>query len=161
MGLPQEVRMNFNALVNSGNVRYQVWPDAAAGAAVVNVAGAPENVAWVWSQTATSQVVIAVTTIPDPCWLLGIQVLTCSWAAATTYGDIQICSGGVGAETWLAILPIAATVTAAMAMPNPIWLPFPIRLAGRPALGARIRNNTGAIATGVVIKAITASAVGT
>jgi hypothetical protein len=163
MGLPQEVRQSYNSLVNSGNVRYQVWPDNAAGAAVVNIAGAPENVAWVWSQTATSQTIIAAATIADPCWLVGFTIVQCSWVAATTYGDIQFCSGALGAEAWLAIIPIFAGVPTAVGLGQgtPIWFPRAIRLAGAPRIGARIRNSTGGIATGVTVKVITATAIGT
>jgi hypothetical protein len=163
VGLAQEVRQAYNALVNGGNVRYQVWPDNAAGAAVVNIAGAPENVAWVWSQTATSQNIIAAANIADPCWLVGFTIVQATWVAATTYGDIQFCSGALAAETWLAIMPILAGVETAVGLGGkmPIFFPYPIRLAGAPRIGARIRNSTGGVATGVSVKVITATAVGT
>jgi hypothetical protein len=152
------VRSIKNALAG-GSVRYQVWPDAAAGAPVVNIAGAPENVAWVWSQTATSQNIIAAANIPSPCWLVGFTIVQCTWAAATTYGDIQFCSGALAAEVWLAIVPVLAGVETAIGLGGkaPIYFPYPIKLVGSPRIGARIRNATAGIATGLVVKVITAT----
>lgn len=163
MGLKGEVDNIFNALLESQNVRYVVLPDAAAGAAVVNIAGAPENVAWVWSQTATSQQIAANCGGNDPCWLCGITVVQSTWAAATTYGDIAIGRGALAAEVWLAILPILAGVETAVGLGGkmPVWLPRPIKIVGNPRLCARIRNSTGGIATGVTIKVILATGMGT
>ena len=163
MALPQEVRASFRTLVETGNIRYVVLPDAAAGAAIVNIAGAPENVAWVWSQTATSQQIAANCGGNDPCWLAGMTVVQSTWAAATTYGDIQLCTGALAAEVWLAVIPVLAGVETAVGLGGkmPIWLPWPIRITGNPRLGARIRNSTGGIATGVSVKVILATGVGT
>jgi hypothetical protein len=163
MALPQEIRSIYQAKVNSGNIRYSVLPDAAAGAAIVNIAGAPENVAWVWSQTATSQQIAANCGGLDPCWLAGLTVVQSTWVAATTYGDIQVGTGALAAEVWLAIFTVLAGVETAigLGMKIPIFLPYPIRIAGNPRLCARIRNSTGGIATGCSVKVSLASLVGT
>lgn len=160
MPLPSEVRSTFRAMVETGNIRYAVAPDAAAGAAIANVAG---EGAWAWSVTATSQLILANCLGLDPCWLAGLTVVQSTWALATTYGDIQLCTGALAAEVWLAIIPILAGVETAVGLGGkmPIFLPWPIRIAGNPRIGARIRNNTGGIATGVSVKVILASAVGT
>lgn len=162
MGLAQEIRQSYLALIESDNIRYQVWPDAAAGAAVVNIAGAPENVAWVWSQTATSQTIIAAAAIADPCWLVGFTIVQCGWAGAATYGDLWFCSGALAAEVFLMQAPISGSVETAVGMGGkmPSFFPFPARLVGSPRIGAVIRNSTGGIATGVTVKVITATAVG-
>jgi hypothetical protein len=162
MGLPQQVAQSFNALVNNGNVRYQVWPNAAAGAAVVNVAGAPENVAWVWSQTATSQTIIAAANIADPCWLVGFTIVQCTHAAATTYGDIRFGYGALAAEVFVADMPFLAGVETAIGLggKTPTFFPYPIRLVGSPRICAVIRNSVGGVATGVTVKVITATALG-
>lgn len=160
MGLAQEVRQTYNALLNSGNVRYAVLPDAGAGAAVVNGAG---DAAWAWAAAATSQQIAANCGGLDPCWLVGFTVVQATWAAATTYGDLRLGTGALAAEVWLGTFPILAGVETAVGLGGkmPTFLPYPVRIAGNPRLCAQIRNATGGVATGVTVKVILASAVGT
>lgn len=159
MGLIQEVRQSFRALVESGNVRYTVWPDAAAGAAVVNAA---PDAAWAWAAAATSQTIIAAAKVADPCWLAGLAVLQSTHAAATTYGDIRVGTGALAAEVWLAIFPVLAGVETAVGLGGkiPCFLPFPIKVNGSPRICGQTRNSAGGVATGYTVKVVTAEVVG-
>jgi hypothetical protein len=158
MGLPQKVDQSYNALVQSGNIRYQVWPDNAAGAAIINEVG---NGAWVWSTV--DMTIIAAANVAEPCWLMGFTVVSSTQVAVTTYTDLAIGIGTAGVETWLAVIPVNVGVPTAVGLGDkrPIWLPHPIRITGRPRIGARIRNATGGLITGLTVKIITATAVGT
>lgn len=160
MALVGEVRSLFQAAVNSGNIRYTVLPDAAAGAALVNGVG---DAAWDWAAAATSQQIAANCGGLDPCWLAGLTVVQSTWAAATTYGDIRLGTGALAAEVWLAVIPVLAGLETAVGLggKTPIWLPYPVRIAGNPRLCGQIRNATGGIATGVSVKVILISALGT
>lgn len=160
MGLGQEVRQNYNALVNNGNIRYIVLPDAAAGVTLVNAGG---DAAWAWAAAATSVVISADCGGLDPCWLAGFTICLCDHAAATTYGDLRLGSGGVGTEVWLGTFPYLAGAETAVGLGGkmPVWLPYPIRITGDPGIVGQVRNSAGAVATGPDVKVILASAVGT
>lgn len=160
MGLPQEARSTFQALVNSGNIRYVVYPAAAAGVSVVSNGAAA---AWAWAPYIQ---IVAVDTITDPCWLCGVTIHTA--VVETHNGDMAIAYGTAGSELDLAIFHYAAALPGATAnltaMPivsKTIWLPYPVRVAGSPRLAARIRKSTAASAAGVTAKVIAATGVGT
>ena len=154
------IKSLYLALVGSNNVRYVVLPDAAAGAAVVNAGG---DAAWAWAAAATSQQIAANCGGNDPCWLMGVAVVQSTWALATTYGDLRIGTGALASEVWLATIPILAGVETAvgLGMKAPIWLPAPVKIIGNPRLCAQIRNATGSVATGVTIKVILGTGMGT
>jgi len=158
MGLPQESRQSYKALVDSGNQRYYAFPSGAVGVAVVNATTG----AWAWSTVDFTIIAAgAVAGYTDPSWLCGIVVLQSTWSAATIYGDIAIGYGAAAAETWVAEFPLLAGVPTAvgLATSGPIYLPHPIKIVGVPRIGARIRASTSA-ATGCTIKVIMASGVG-
>jgi hypothetical protein len=159
MALPQEVRSSYQALVNSGNIRYVVYPVGAPTAVVSDGSAA----AWAWAAYVQ---IVAAGVIADPCWLCGAIIHTA--AVETHNGDIAIASGAAGSETDLAIFGYAAALAGATAntaaMPilsKLIRLPFPIRIAGSPRLAARLRKSTAASAAGVSMKVLAATAVGT
>jgi len=148
----------YNVTNNAQGIRYQVWPDAAGGAAVL---GNGVDGAWVWSTVATSLNVIAAANIANPCWLMGFTVLACTWGVGV-YGDIRLCTGELAAEVWLATMPVLAGVETAVGLGGkmPVWLPIPIKITGSPRIGASVRCTAGG-AVGVTLKVITATGVGT
>jgi len=152
------IRSLYNAKINSGNIRYQTYPAAAAGVAMVS-----DNSAAAWAWAAYVQIV-AASTISDPCWLVGYLFHTC--AVETHYGDLAIASGAAGSETDLIITPyrllLAGTTANLAGMPGelPTYFPYPVKVSGAPRLAGRIRKSTAASSAGGTLKVITATVVG-
>ena len=65
MGVPQEVKATYKAIVENGNSKQVVYPVAAGVAAVSDGAAA----AWAWSAYVQ---IVAAAVIPNPCWLVGV-----------------------------------------------------------------------------------------
>ena len=165
MSLPNQVKSSFQALVESGNIRYTTAPVAAVPVAVVS-----DGVVAAWAWAPYIQIVAAAV-IPAPCWLAGVTMHTV--AVESHNADLAIAIGAAAAEVDLAIVHYAGIwpvvgVTAALiadAVPrvivsSTIWLPYPIRIATSVRLAGRIRKSTAASAAGVSIKVILATAVG-
>ena len=155
-----ETRALYNALVNSGNIRYVVLPDAAVGAPIVDAVG---DAAWAWSATATSQQINANCAGNDPCWLSGFTIVQSTFILATTYADLQLGRGALGAEVWLGAIPLLAGIETPVGLgaKTPVWLRHPIRITGNPRLCGRIRNSVGGVAEGIRIKVILETGLGT
>ena len=159
MGLAQEVGQNYNALVNSGNVRYRRWPAAAAAGAQATSGGANTMGAW--------KEVVAAATITDPSWLFGIEAY--GYTDPATGGCIvDIGTGAGGAEVSLSNASGLCTFTIVQTTAVGEYahglgrLPFPIRLAGQPRLAAAIAQlAAGAGALKANIAVYCAIAVGT
>lgn len=153
MGVPQEVKSTYKALVESGLIRYTVQPVGAPIAAVSDGAAG----AWVWSAYVQ---IIAAAVLPNPCWLCGIHVTTP--VVEAFLADFAIASGAGGAEVDLAMFHFGSELFAVVEGKNtPYYLPYPIQIVGSPRLAVRIRKSTAASAAGATIKALIAAAVGT
>jgi hypothetical protein len=148
----------YNVTNNAQGIRYQVWPDNAAGVDVVN---AVADGAWVWTTVATSINVIAAANIGNPCWLMGFTILACTWGPGV-YGDVRLGRGALGGEVWLATMPVLAGAETPVGLGGkmPVWLPVPIKITGSPRLCASVRSLAGGI-LGVTIKVITTTGLGT
>lgn len=155
MSLPQEVSSSYQALVESGNIRYSVHPLGGAGVAAVSdgVVGA-----WVISPYVE---IIAAAVLTDPSWLVGVSFHT--GVVETFYGDIVIASGAIGAEVPLAIIPVVAGVPTAVgvAVAGPYNLPHPVKITGAPRMAVALYKSTGASAAGGTLKIFVATAIGT
>lgn len=156
MGVPQEVKATYMALVESGLVRYQTLPAAAAPTALVSDGAAA---AWAWMANYVQ--IAAADVIPNPCWLVGATIHT--GVVETINGDIAIATGAAGFEVNLAMFHFVSGIPTAVgvSVAGPIWLPYPIKIVGSPRVAANIRKDTAASAAGVSIKLILATAVGT
>lgn len=153
MSESQEVKSMFQAMVESGNVRYTVQPAAAAPTLLVSDAAAA---AWAWAAYVQ---VVAAAVLPDPCWICGIFVSTPTVEAFQS--DIAIATGAAAAETDLAIVS-ATTELFAVVEGKSLWipLPYPIKVIGTPRLALRIRKSSAASAAGWSVKVSIAAAVG-
>jgi hypothetical protein len=153
MSESQEVKSMFQAMVESGNVRYTVQPAAAAPTLLVSDAAAA---AWAWAAYVQ---VVAAAVLPNPCWICGIFVSTPTVEAFQS--DIAIATGAGGAETDLAIVS-ATTELFAVVEGKSLWipLPYPIKVIGTPRLALRIRKSSAASAAGWSVKVSIAAAVG-
>jgi hypothetical protein len=138
MGLKTSIDALFDALVASGNIRYQGLP-----AAIVAIA---DDAAW-------DQLFAAATL---PCWLVGISYGVATGLAADVSLLVDVGYGGVDgaavapATTVLTNWPIVLTAGAAAvgpsALPSEI-LPFPIRIPPAQRMAARIASSpTGTVA---------------
>lgn len=147
-------RASFNALVNSGNIRYVTYPAAAAPTALVSDGAA---LAWAWAPYVQ---IVAAAAIADPCWLCGIAIHT--GVVETFNGDIAVASGAAAAEVDLAMFHVVAGIPTAVgvSVAAPSFLPYPIRIVAAPRLAARLRKSTGASAAGCSLKVIAATTVG-
>lgn len=166
MGLVQEVRQEWQALVNSGNIRYFVLPQGVIplGAAGVALTHGGADGAWAWGATVALCAAGVASGQVDPEWLVGIAVVLSAVAATTTQVDIGIglvavAAGLAGAD--LCVIPWSAQV---VTTPDggPYNLPYPIRIVGMPIIYGRQRDTLGTVAnTAVSIKLLMASAIGT
>lgn len=154
MSLPQEVASSYQALVESGNIRYVTVPAGAVGIAAVSDGAA---LAWAWSDYVE---ICAADAITDPSWLCAVSFHT--GVVETHYGELGIASGAAGAEADLALIPFVTGVPTAVGVSIglPTWLPYPIKITGAPRLAVRIRKDTGASAAGGTLKLVLAEAVG-
>ena len=155
MATPQEVKGLYQALLNSGNIRMETWPAAAAGVAMVSDGAVA---AWAWAPYVE---IIAAANVTDPAWLAGVTIHT--GVVETCYGDLAIATGAGAAEVDIAIVGFVSGIPSAVgvAIFATIWLPFYIRIAGQPRLAGRIRKDTAASAAGFTCKAVCATALGT
>jgi hypothetical protein len=153
MSAQGNIKATYQALVESGNVRYAAYPVGAGIAAVSDGAAA----AWAWSAYVQ---IVAAGTIPNPCWLVGLTYA--NGAVEDIDADIAIASGAAGAEADLAIIPIRSLVETSVGagVVTPIMLPFAIKIAGSPRIAIRIRKDTAASAAGGTVKIWVATAIG-
>lgn len=153
MGVPQEVKATYKAIVENGNSKQVVYPVAAGVAAVSDGAAA----AWAWSAYVQ---IVAAAVIPNPCWLVGV-FLTLPVVEAF-YGDFAIATGAALAEVDQAIFPFSEQLFAVVEGQNQAqYLPYPIKIIGSPRLAVRLRKNTAASAAGCTCKVIVATGIGT
>ena len=136
MATPTEVRRLYNALINSGNIRYTVLP-AGAGSVALTAAGA-----WAWG--AQAQVAASVGAVDA--WLCQVAMENPS-APAAGY-DVDIMVGTAPAGVHLAEVPFFASL---------VNLPFPIYIAATIGVVGRTRSSIGAatiaVKVGVIIGA--------
>lgn len=153
MSAQGNIKATYQALVESGNVRYAAYPVGAGIAAVSDGAAA----AWAWSAYVE---IVAAGTIPNPCWLVGLTYA--NGAVEDIDADIAIASGAAGAEADLAIIPIRSLLETSVGagVVTPITLPFAIKIAGSPRIAIRIRKDTAASAAGGTVKIWVATAIG-
>ena len=153
-GLKQEEEAIFKAIVESDVIRYTVQPAAAVPTLLVSDAAAA---AWAW---AAYVVVVAAAVVPNPCWICGLFVSTPTVEAFQS--DIAVASGAAGAEVDLGIV-CATSELFAVVEGKSLWLPlpYPVRVAGSPAISLRIRKSTAVSAAGWSVKVSIAAAVGT
>lgn len=153
MSAQGNIKATYQALVESGNVRYAAYPVGAGIAAVSDSAAA----AWAWSAYVE---IVAAGTIPNPCWLVGLTYA--NGAVEDIDADIAIASGAAGAEADLAIIPIRSLLETSVGagVVTPIMLPFAIKIAGSPRIAIRIRKDTAASAAGGTVKIWVATAIG-
>ena len=153
MSAQGNIKATYQALVESGNVRYAAYPVGAGIAAVSDGAAA----AWAWSAYVQ---IVAAGTIPNPCWLVGLTYA--NGAVEDIDADIAIASGAAGAEADLAIIPIRSLLETSVGagVVTPIMLPFAIKIAGSPRIAIRIRKDTAASAAGGTVKIWVATAIG-
>lgn len=153
MSAQGNIKATYQALVESGNVRYAAYPVGAGIAAVSDSAAG----AWAWSAYVQ---IVAAGTIPNPCWLVGLTYA--NGVVEDIDADIAIASGAGGAEADLAIIPIRSLLETSVGagVVTPIMLPFAIKIAGSPRIAIRIRKDTAASAAGGTVKIWVATAVG-
>jgi hypothetical protein len=153
MSAQGNIKATYQALVESGNVRYAAYPVGAGIAAVSDGAAA----AWAWSAYVQ---IVAAGTIPNPCWLVGLTYA--NGVVEDIDADIAIASGAAGAEADLAIIPIRSLLETSVGagVVTPITLPFAIKIAGSPRIAIRIRKDTAASAAGGTVKIWVATAIG-
>lgn len=159
MSLSQFVKSSFQALVESGNIRYNVMP-IGAGVAIVSDGAA---VAWAYPAANLHVTIQAAGLLPaDPCWLVGIVILNNNLEVAC-YADLAIGFGVDAAGIDRAEFPYFNEI-AAVAASNLImlayYLPYPVRIAGNPRVAGRIRKSSAGSAVGITVKVIFAIAVG-
>jgi len=159
MALPQEVRQNFLALVESGNIRYTAYP-IGAGIAIVS-----DGMAAAWDYPAANlhiQIQAAALLPADPCWFVGVVILANDLEAAC-YADLAIGFGNDGAGIDRAEFPFFNDVAAGAGITQTkfaCFLPYPIRVAGNPRVSGRIRKSSAASGVGLTPKVLIATAVG-
>lgn len=153
MSAQGNIKATYQALVESGNVRYAAYPVGAGIAAVSDSAAG----AWAWSAYVQ---IVAAGTIPNPCWLVGLTYA--NGVVEDIDADIAIASGAAGAEADLAIIPIRSLLETSVGagVVTPITLPFAIKIAGSPRIAIRIRKDTAASAAGGTVKIWVATAIG-
>jgi hypothetical protein len=151
--LKNEVDQLFLAHVESGNIRYNMYPVGAGVAAVSDGAAA----AWAWSAYVQ---IVAAAVIPNPGWLTGVFMHLPVIEAF--YGDYAIAIGGAGVEVDLAEVPFGEELFAVVeGQTFFVPLAYPIRIVGTPRVAVRLRKDTAASAAGCTMKIQIASAVGT
>ena len=137
MAQPQEVRRQYNALINSGNVAFGVFPNGAAAIALTAAA------AWVFG----AWVEIVATVGGADVWFIGVAVGAFS-APAADY-DVGIGTGAGAAEVSFLSLPCWAPV---------IFIPFPRLIAAATRIAGRVRTSSGAADT-MTVKVLVATGV--
>lgn len=89
MGLPQQVASIYQRLVNSNNVRFQRWPNAAAGTSITSGA-TPAFSAWTQ--------IVAAAVIANPAWLAGVFLENAATAGAAEVWLVDLATGAPGSE---------------------------------------------------------------
>jgi len=123
VALTQETRRLYNALINSGNIRYDVLPDGAAAITLTAKAAA-------WTYGAWVQIVASVGAADV--WLVGVAMASPSNTVADY--DVDIGAGAAAAEVHLAEVPHWGGM---------IFLPFPVLVAATTRLAGRTRSSSG------------------
>lgn len=156
MGLPQEVRSQWLALVESGNARQVVYPAPNARTAAVSDGAA------VAGAYAAYVEICAAAVITNPSWLLGIELDTSVVEAFS--GDFAIAIGAGAAEVDIAVFPSAWDfgALAGTSKPTSLQIPamYPIKIVGAPRVAVRLRKSTGASAAGCSLSLILGEAIG-
>jgi len=159
MSLPQEVASSYQALVESGNIRYQALP----AAEVPCVVGA-------WAQLFAAAASPAV-----PWWIVGFQfsyatgiVAEQSWRVSLGYGgaDGAAIAAGTVVITNYPIVAIGAAAASMAGSPLNIHLPFPVRVPvdivdpGSRAAYTVVDNPVGGAVGSTSCRVIIATAIG-
>jgi len=159
MSLPQEVASSYQALVESGNIRYQALP----AAEVPCVVGA-------WAQLFAAAASPAV-----PWWIVGFQfsyatgiVAEQSWRVSLGYGgaDGAAIAAGTVVITNYPIVTIGAAAASMAGSPLNIHLPFPVRVPvdivdpGSRAAYSVVDNPIGGAVDSTSCRVIIATAIG-
>lgn len=159
MALIQEVRQQWNTLINSGNIRRVVIP-AGAPVAVVSDNAAAANA---YPAANLHIQIVAAAVITDPSWFAGVTILFNNLEAAC-FADLAIGFGvdaaGIDRAEFAYYNEIAAGAGITHTMPT-YELAFPIRIAGAPRVAGRIRKSSVASAVGITPKVNFYTAVGT
>lgn len=143
-GLRGEVDALYNADVESQNVRILEYPVAFAGFNLVsnNAAGAGVYMA----VAGNYGVAVPITTIPNPCWLIGV---TLGLPVVEAFqADIRIGRGAIGAEIVLAEWACGTNVWAVVEWTFPTLYCKPIKILGSPRIVYDIRKSTAASLAG-------------
>ena len=151
---PQTANALYNAFIENGNVRMEMWPIAAPIAMVSDGVVA----AWAWAPYVQ---IMAAAAITDPCWLAGVTIHT--GVVETMNGDLAIATGAGAAEVDLPLIGFVSGIPPAVGVSifATNWLPIPIRMDGQPRLAGRIRKSTAASAAGFSLKVNCYTALGT
>lgn len=156
MGLAQQVAQQFNAAINSGDVRRVMIP-AGVAVAIVSDGAAAANA------YAARVAIVAAAVITNPTWLGGVTILQDTLANAD-YADLQIGTGTVAVPLLdLAEFSFYKDVAAGAGVTQfkqSYEMRHPIYIAGAPGIVGRIRKASAASATGITPKVIFYNAVG-
>ena len=160
MPLITEVRQSFLSLVESGNIRYTVYPIGAAIAIVSDGAAA----AWAYPAANLHVQIQAAGLLPaDPCWFVGVHIIQDNLENAA-FADLAIGFGvdgaGIDRGEFAFYKDVAAGAGVTQSKAN-CYLPYPVRITGNPRVAGRIRKSSVASGVGITAKVIIATAVGT
>lgn len=156
MSLPNQVKSSFQALVESGNIRYASWP--VAGIAIADDAAYDEIV-----------VAAAGPGGAVPCWLCGFSFGVATGLIVAEIGyEFSIGTGGVAGDgnaptvvlvtNWAVNFSAVALALGPFVIP-PQVLPYPIRIAAGARIAAVYTTLVGAAAI-TRFRVILATAVG-
>lgn len=140
------VKAIYNAIIGTGAVRSGVLPTSADGAAAAAITLTKNAVAWTWG--AWAQIVAAAGLTVDT-WLVGLTLENLSNPVSTIQGEVQVGTGGAGAEAAIGTYPISASV---------LFLPSRIRIPNGTRIAARFRSSS-ATADTVDVKLLTQTGV--
>lgn len=144
-GLRSEVDALYNSMIGSQNIRIVEYPVAFAGFNLVSDNTAAAG-AWLMAGAGAYGVAVPITTIPNPCWLVGI-VLGIPVVSAF-FADIKIARGAIGGEVDLVHWSCGCNMWPVAEWNYPILTCAPIKILGQPRLAYEIRKSTGASLAG-------------
>jgi hypothetical protein len=152
--------ITYNALVESGLIRYYTLP-IGAGVAVVSDGAAA---AWAYPAANLHVQIQAAALLPAaPSWFCGVAILANNLEVGC-YADLAIGFGPDGAGIDVAEFPYYNELAAAagvVAMTPVMYLPYPVKIATNLRVAGRIRKSSAASGVGITVKIIVATAVGT
>ena len=122
MASTQEIRRLYNALINTGNVKYDVLPDGAAAKTLT-----AKNVAWTYGTWVEIKDALAANS-----WLVGIAISNPSDVNADY--DIAIGTGAAESEAVIAEVPYYDGL---------IMLPYAIYIASGARVAGNCRSSSG------------------